>query len=89
MEANRLYEQGMDSEAISELRKLFVDEPTNAEAFLLCGRIYHHQGDEEAAIACLKTSIFWDSSQTVIDAHILLGESSLRDVTGTGAQVRR
>ena len=46
-------------------------EPTTAEAFLLSGRINQRRGDQEAAIAALKTAIFWDSR--LIDAHILLG----------------
>ena len=46
-------------------------EPTNAEAYLLSGRIIQRRGDEEAAIAALKTAIFWDPK--LIDAHILLG----------------
>ena len=46
-------------------------EPTNAEAYLLSGRINQRRGDQEAAIAALKTAIFWDPK--LIDAHILLG----------------
>ena len=68
-----LYQQGRDDEAMVEIRKLLVIEPTNAEAFLLSGRINQRRGDQEAAIAALKTSIFWDPSTKTIDAHILLG----------------
>lgn len=68
-----LYQQGRDDEAMVEIRKLLVIEPTNAEAFLLSGRINQRRGDQEAAIAALKTAIFWDSSAKAIDAHILLG----------------
>ena len=46
-------------------------EPTNAEAYLLSGRINLRRSDQEAAIAALKTAIFWDPK--LIDAHILLG----------------
>ena len=56
-----------------EIRKLLVIEPTNAEAFLLSGRINQRRGDQEAAIAALRTAIFWDPSTKTIDAHILLG----------------
>ena len=66
-----LYDKGRDDEALAEIPKLFVIEPTNAEGFLMRGRIKQRQGDQETAIAALKTAIFWDSR--VIDAHILLG----------------
>ena len=68
-----LYQQGRDDEAMVEIRKLLVIEPTNAEAFLMSGRINQRRGDQEAAIAALKTAIFWDPSAKTIDAHILLG----------------
>jgi tetratricopeptide (TPR) repeat protein len=68
-----LYQQGRDDEAMVEIRKLLVIEPTNAEAFLLSGRLNQRRGDQEAAIAALKTAIFWDPSAKAIDAHILLG----------------
>lgn len=68
-----MYQQGRDDEAMVEIRKLLVIEPTNAEAFLLSGRINQRRGDQEAAIAALKTAIFWDPSAKAIDAHILLG----------------
>lgn len=66
-----LYSQGRDDEALAEIRKLLIIEPTTAEAFLISGRIQQRRGDQEAAIAALKTAIFWDSR--LIDAHILLG----------------
>jgi len=69
--ARDLYQQGRDDEALTEIRKLLNLEPTTAEAFLLSGRINQRRGDQEAAIAALKTAIFWDSR--LIDAHILLG----------------
>ena len=69
-----LYDKGQDDEALGEIRKLLVVEPTNAEAFLLSGRINQRRGDQEAAIAALKTAIFWDPPPKMIDAHILLGK---------------
>jgi tetratricopeptide (TPR) repeat protein len=69
------YQAGRDDEALAEIRKLLMIEPTNAEAYLYSGRINQRRGDQEAAIAALKTVIFWDSR--VIDAHILLGRISL------------
>lgn len=70
-----LYQQGQDDEALAEIRKLLIIEPTNPEAFLLSGRINQRRGDQEAAIAALKTAIFWDTPPPprMIDAHILLG----------------
>lgn len=68
-----LYQQGRDDEALVEIRKLFNIEPTNAEAFLMIGRINQRRGDQTAAIAALKTAIFWESINPLIDAHILLG----------------
>src|SRR5207237_6593200 len=72
-----LYEKGQDDEALTEIRKLLIIEPTNAEAFLLSGRINQRRGDQEAAIAALKTAIFWDPPPKMIDAHILLGRTFL------------
>jgi tetratricopeptide (TPR) repeat protein len=68
-----LYQLGRDDEALAEIRKILIIEPTNAEAFLLSGRINQRRGDQEAAIAALKTAIFWDPPPKMIDAHILLG----------------
>lgn len=68
-----LYQQGRDDEALAEIRKVLIVEPTNAEAFLLSGRINQRRGDQEAAIAALKTAIFWEPPPKMIDAHILLG----------------
>jgi hypothetical protein len=55
-----------------------TNEPTNAEAYLLSGRINQRRSDQEAAIAALKTAIFWDPK--LIDAHILLGRIFLNEV---------
>ena len=54
-----LYQAGRDDEALPELHRVVMIEPTNAEAYLLSGRINLRRGDQEAAIAALKTSIFW------------------------------
>ncbi|HEX3145300.1 MAG TPA: tetratricopeptide repeat protein, partial [Pyrinomonadaceae bacterium] len=68
-----LFQQGRDDEALAEVRKLLNVEPTNAEAFLIIGRINQRRGDQAAAIASLKTAIFWEATHPLIDAHILLG----------------
>lgn len=71
VKARDLYQAGRDDEALSELHRVVMIEPTNAEAYLLSGRINLRRSDQEAAIAALKTAIFWDTK--MIDAHILLG----------------
>jgi len=70
--ARELYQAGRDDEALPELHRVVMIEPTNAEAYLLSGRINLRRSDQEAAIAALKTAIFWDPK--LIDAHILLGK---------------
>jgi Spy/CpxP family protein refolding chaperone len=82
-----LYQQGRDDEAIVEIRKLLLSEPTNAEAFLLRGRINVRRKEQEAAIETLKTAIFWDPSAKSIDAHILLGRIFLE--RGNVAEARK
>ena len=68
-----LYEQGRDDEALAEIRKLLIIEPTNARAFLVSGKINQRRGDQETAIAALKTAVFWEYDHPLIEAHILLG----------------
>jgi tetratricopeptide (TPR) repeat protein len=68
--AQELYNARRDAEALAELQRLLRDEPANAEAFLLVGRIKLQQDQQDEAIAALKTAIFWDAS--LIDGHILL-----------------
>ena len=72
VKARELYQAGRDGEALPELHRVVMIEPTNAEAYLLSGRINLRRSDQEAAIAALKTAIFWDPK--LIDAHILLGK---------------
>src|SRR5215212_9996104 len=72
IKARDLYQAGRDDEALPELHRVVMIEPTNAEAYLLSGRINLRRSDQEAAIAALKTAIFWDPK--LIDGHILLGK---------------
>lgn len=69
--ARELYQAGRDDEALPEIARVLMFEPTNAEAFLLSGRINQRRGEHEPAIAALRAAIFWDSQ--LIEAHILLG----------------
>jgi tetratricopeptide (TPR) repeat protein len=71
VKAREFYQEGRDDEALTELHRVLTNEPTNAQAYLLSGRINQRRSDQEAAIAALKTAIFWDPK--LIDAHILLG----------------
>jgi tetratricopeptide (TPR) repeat protein len=72
-QAQKLYEEGRDDEALPLLRRVLTVEPTSAEAFLWIGRINQRLGDQKAAISALKTAIFWEANNPLIDAHILLG----------------
>ncbi|MBA2339506.1 MAG: tetratricopeptide repeat protein [Pyrinomonadaceae bacterium] len=69
--ARELYQAGRDDEAVVELNRVLVAEPTNAQLYLLLGRIKQRRGDLEAAVNMLRTATFWDAK--LIDAHILLG----------------
>lgn len=71
VKARGLYSAGSDDDALTELRRVVMVEPMNAEAYLLNGRIHQRRSDLNAAIGALKTAIFWDPK--LIDAHILLG----------------
>ena len=71
IKARELYTAGSDDAALTELRRVVMVEPMNAEAYLLNGRIHQRRSDLNAAIGALKTAIFWDPK--LIDAHILLG----------------
>jgi tetratricopeptide (TPR) repeat protein len=71
VKAREFYSAGRDDEALSEIRRVLMSDPSNAQAYLLIGRIHLRRGDQEQAISALKTAAFWDSK--LIDAHILLG----------------
>lgn len=68
--AKQLFVAGSDEEALKVLRQVLTIEPMNAEAYYLIGSIHQRNGDQEAAISALKTSIFWNNNW--IDSHILL-----------------
>lgn len=69
--ARELYQAGRDEEALPELHRVLMIEPTNAEAYMLSGRINLRSSNQEAAISALKAAIYWDPK--LIDGHILLG----------------
>ena len=59
-------------EALPELLGVVMIVPSYAEAYLVSGRINLRRSDQEAAIAALKTAIFWDPKLFV--AHMLVGK---------------
>jgi tetratricopeptide (TPR) repeat protein len=70
--AKQLFTAGNDEEALKTLRQVLIYEPTNPEVFYLIGSIHQRNGDQEAAISNLKTSIFWNNNW--IGSHILLAK---------------
>jgi tetratricopeptide (TPR) repeat protein len=85
VKARELYQAGRDDEALPELHRVVTMEPTNAEAYLLSGRINLRRSDQEGAIAALKAAIFWDPK--LIDSYILLGRIFLE--RGDRAEARK
>ena len=68
--ADVLYNTRRYDEARAELQRVIDDEPTNAEAFWLLGRVNQQLDEQEAAISAFKTAIFWEPH--LIDAHLSL-----------------
>lgn len=83
--AVELYNLGRDQEALSELHRLVMEEPTNAEGYLLQARINWRKRDDDAVIAAAKTALFWDPQ--LIEAHILLARVLLAN--GDRAQANK
>jgi tetratricopeptide (TPR) repeat protein len=83
--AVELYNLGRDQEALSELHRLVMEEPTNAEGYLLQAQIKWRNGDKDAVIAAARTALFWDPQ--LIEAHILLAKVFLAN--GDRAQAKK
>lgn len=66
------YKNKKDDEALTKLRIVLANEPMNAMAYLLLGKIHLRRGDIEQAVSSLKTSLFWDDR--IVEAYILLGK---------------
>lgn len=75
-QANTLYKNGSDDEAMAVLRRVLASEPMSAEAYLILGNIHLRRGDLEQAVSSLKTALFWDNK--LINAHIGLGKIYLQ-----------
>jgi tetratricopeptide (TPR) repeat protein len=71
-QAETLYKNGNDDEAMAILRKVLGSEPMSAQAYLLLGMIHLRRGDLEQSISSLKTALFWDNRLT--SAHVALGK---------------
>jgi tetratricopeptide (TPR) repeat protein/TolB-like protein len=69
-QAKQFYKLERDDEAMAILRKVLNSEPMSSEAYLMLGKIHLRRTDLEQATSSLKTSLFWDNSQT--EAYILL-----------------
>jgi len=70
--ARRLFDQGNDAEATTELRRALYSSPYEASAHLLLGRIYLRTGQARAAIDAFKISL-WSSDS--IDGHLALAQA--------------
>lgn len=68
--AKQFIYSGNYDEALKTLRQVLTIEPMNAEAYYFIGVIHEQNGDQDAAISALKTSIFWNNN--FINSHILL-----------------
>jgi tetratricopeptide (TPR) repeat protein len=71
----RFFEQGNDTEAIGEFRRVLYLSPYEAEAQLLLGRIYLRTGQTAAAIDAFKISIW---SQETAAARVALARAYLQ-----------
>jgi tetratricopeptide (TPR) repeat protein len=71
----RFFEQGNDTEAIAEFRRVLYLSPYEAEAQLLLGRIYLRTGQTAAAIDAFKISIW---SQESAAARVALARAYLQ-----------
>ena len=68
--AEELYNARCYDDARYELKRVVLEEPTNAEAYWLLGQVNQQLHDPQAAIDAFKTAIFWEPR--LIDAHISL-----------------
>jgi Flp pilus assembly protein TadD len=72
----RMFEQGGNTEAITELRRALHLSPYEAEAHLLLGRIYLRTGQTSAAIDAFKISVW---SQDSVAGQIALAQAYIQN----------
>src|SRR5260370_4916481 len=68
-----LYQQGRDDEALAEIRKVLIVDPTNPESFLLSVRITQRRVYQAASIAYWNSATSWDPSPRISEPHYRLG----------------
>lgn len=84
----RFFEQGNDSEAAPELRRVLYLSPYEAEAHLLLGRIHLRAGQTSAAVGAFKISLW---SQESAAAHLALAQAyvQLKDTAAARAEAQK
>ena len=71
----RFFEQGSNSEAVTELSRAIYLSPYEAEAHLLLGRIYMRTGETASAIDAFKIALW---SQESVEGRIALAQAYLQ-----------
>jgi Flp pilus assembly protein TadD len=79
----RLFEQGNNSEAVTELSRAIYLSPYEAAAHLLLGRIYLRTGETAAAINAFKIALW---SQESAEGRIALAQAYLQIKDSAGAR---
>ena len=79
----RLFEQGSNSEAVTELARAIYLSPYEAAAHLLLGRIYLRTGQTAAAIDAFKIALW---SQESVEGRIALAQAYLQVKDAAGAR---
>jgi tetratricopeptide (TPR) repeat protein len=84
----RFFEQGSNSEAVTELTRAIYLSPYEAEAHLLLGRIYLRTGETAAAINAFKIALW---SQESVEGLIALAQAyrQIKDDSGARAALER
>jgi tetratricopeptide (TPR) repeat protein len=79
----RLFEQGSNSEAVTELSRAIYLSPYEAAAHLLLGRIYLRTGQTAAAVDAFKIALW---SQESVEGRIALAQAHLQLKDAAGAR---
>jgi tetratricopeptide (TPR) repeat protein len=79
----RFYEQGSNSEAITELARAIYLSPYEAEAHLLMGRVYLRTGEMGSAINAFKIALW---SQESVEGRLALAQAYLQVKDQAGAR---
>ena len=84
----RLFEQGSNSEAVTELSRAIYLSPYEAAAHLLLGRIHLRTGETAAAIDAFKIALW---SQESVEGRIALAQAYLqvKDTAGARSALER